>query len=113
VWTRGLGVLWRHYERLADGTILTKGCGAGPPEQVVLKHVNVGLGVCFRSDYTAKALCGKFEKNILRNETALPYSNFYIPVSVSDLYIRTIVPQTQYSKIGGPIVGIFKSLTDT
>jgi hypothetical protein len=32
--------------------------------------------------------------------------NFYIHVSVSDFYIPTIDPQTQYSKIGGPIVGI-------
>jgi hypothetical protein len=28
---------------LADGTIRTKGCGAGPPEPVVLSNVNVGL----------------------------------------------------------------------
>ncbi len=39
--------------------------------------------------------------------------NFYIHVSVNDLYIPTIGPQTQYSKIGGPIVGIYESLTDT
>ncbi len=39
--------------------------------------------------------------------------NFYIHVSVSDLCIPTIGPQTQYSKIGGPIVGIYKLLTDT
>ncbi len=34
--------------------------------------------------------------------------NFYINVSVSHLYIPTIGPQTQYSKIGGPILGIYK-----
>jgi hypothetical protein len=39
--------------------------------------------------------------------------NFYIHVSVSDLYIPTIGPQTQNSKINGTIVGIYKSLTDT
>ncbi len=39
--------------------------------------------------------------------------NFYIHAFVSDLYILTIGLQTQYSKIGGPIVGIYKSLTDT
>ncbi len=39
--------------------------------------------------------------------------NFYILVSVSDLYIPTIGPQTQNSKIDGPIVGLYKSLTDT
>jgi hypothetical protein len=38
--------------------------------------------------------------------------NFYIHVCMSDLYIPTIGPQTQYSKIsGGLIVGICKSLT--
>jgi hypothetical protein len=39
------------------------------------------------------------------------FSNIH--VSVSDLYIPTIGPQTQYSKIGGPIVGINKSLKET
>ncbi len=39
--------------------------------------------------------------------------NFYIHVSVSDLYILTIGPQTYYNKIGGSIVGIYKSLTYT
>ncbi len=40
--------------------------------------------------------------------------NVYIHVSVSDLYIPTIGPQTcKCSKLGGPIVGIYKSLTDT
>jgi hypothetical protein len=32
--------------------------------------------------------------------------NFYIHVSVSDLYIPTIGPQTQYSTLGGPIMEI-------
>jgi hypothetical protein len=39
--------------------------------------------------------------------------NFYINVSVSDLYILTIGPQSQYSTTGGPILEIHKSLTDT
>ncbi len=39
--------------------------------------------------------------------------NFYIHVSVSDLYNPTLGPLTQYSKKGGTIVGIDKSLTDT
>jgi hypothetical protein len=38
--------------------------------------------------------------------------NFKIDDSVSDLYIPNIGQQTQYSKKGGPIVGIHKSLTD-
>ncbi len=37
----------------------------------------------------------------------------YIHGSVSDLYILTISPQTQYSIMGGPTVGAYKSLTDT
>jgi hypothetical protein len=40
-------------------------------------------------------------------------SNIYIHVSVSDLYIPTIGPLTHYSKIGGQIVGLYKSFTDT
>jgi hypothetical protein len=40
-------------------------------------------------------------------------TNFYIHVSVSDLYIPNTGPQTQYSQIGGQIMGIYKSLTDT
>ncbi len=44
----------------------------------------------------------------------LLFPNFYTHVSVSDLYIPTIGPLTQSSKyVGGPIVGIYKSLTDT
>jgi hypothetical protein len=41
--------------------------------------------------------------------------NFYIHIYVSDLYIPRIGQQTQYSKISGPIVGIYtrKSLTVT
>jgi hypothetical protein len=41
--------------------------------------------------------------------------NFYIHVTVNDLpvYIPTISPQTQFSKIDGHIVEINKSLTDT
>ncbi len=36
-----------------------------------------------------------------------PCPNFYIHVSVSDLYIPTIGPQTQCSKIGGRIVQMY------
>ncbi len=39
--------------------------------------------------------------------------DFYIHASVSDLYILTIGPQTQYSKIGRPILVIYKSLLNT
>ncbi len=97
--------------RLGFGTILSKGCGAEPPDGS-FKECDCWFGVCFRGDCTSNALCGKFE-NIPRNETARPRSIFYILVSVSDLYITTIVPQTQYNKKVGPIVEIFKSLTDT
>jgi hypothetical protein len=38
--------------------------------------------------------------------------NSYIHVSVSDLYIPTIA-YSVCRKIGGPIVGVYKSLTDT
>ncbi len=55
--------------------------------------------------HTANVLYRKFEINIPRNET-IP--NFYIHVSVCDLHIPMIGLQTQYRKIGGPIVGINK-----
>jgi hypothetical protein len=39
--------------------------------------------------------------------------NFHIHVSVSDLYIPRIGPHIFLRRIGRPIVGIYKSLTDT
>jgi hypothetical protein len=39
--------------------------------------------------------------------------NFYIHVSVSDLYIPRIGPHISYSRNGSSIVGIHNSLTDT
>ncbi len=39
--------------------------------------------------------------------------DFHIHVSVSDLYIPTMVCLFCYRKICGPILGIYKSLTDT
>ncbi len=40
-------------------------------------------------------------------------SNFHIQVSVSDLYIPTIDLPILLQEICGPILGIYKSLTDT
>ncbi len=45
---------------------------------------------------TANALYRKFETNISGHETVRPRSQFLH--SVSDLYIPTISPQTQYNK---------------
>ncbi len=39
--------------------------------------------------------------------------DFHIHVSVSDLHIPRIGPHISCSRIGKPIVGIYKSLTDT
>ncbi len=39
--------------------------------------------------------------------------NSHIHVSVSNLYIPMCGPQTQYSKEGEPIMGIYKLFTDT
>ncbi len=60
-----------------------------------------------------KCTVPKFKTNIPRNETALSHSQTHIHVSVIDLYIPTVSPQTQCSKIGAPIMGIYKSLKDT
>jgi hypothetical protein len=43
----------------------------------------------------------------------VPISNFHIHVSVSELYIPTIDLPILVQKICGPILGIYKSLTDT
>jgi hypothetical protein len=59
--------------------------------------------------YTEPQIQNKYS----RNETGRPHSLSTIHVSVSDLYVPKIGPQTQYSKIGKPIVGVSKSLTDT
>ncbi len=39
--------------------------------------------------------------------------NFHIPVSVSELYISTMGLPFLLEEICGPILGIYKSLTDT
>ncbi len=62
---------------------------------------------------TANALYRKLKTNIPRKETARPRSQFLHSCICERLYIPTISPQTQYSKIGGQIVGRNKSLTDT
>jgi hypothetical protein len=49
----------------------------------------------------------KLETNIRELKLRGLVPNFHIHVSVSDLYIPTM------SKIGGLVVGIYKSLTDT
>ncbi len=56
--------------------------------------------------YTAKNLYRKFETNIHS-------PNFHIHVSVSDLYIPTIDLPILLHEICGPILRIYKSLTDT
>ncbi len=58
--------------------------------------------------------CNKNSKQIfLQMKMRGLVPNFYIHVSVSDLYSPVNGLQTQYRKIGGPIVGIYKSLTET
>jgi hypothetical protein len=41
------------------------------------------------------------------------FPNSYIHVSVNDFYIPTIGVPILLQEIGGPIVGIYKSFTDT
>ncbi len=66
-------------------------------------------------NYTAKTEYRKLETNIPRKETGGFSPNFHIHVSVSDLYIYSNYRSALFCcrKIGGSIVGINKSLTDT
>ncbi len=63
---------------------------------------------CISSGNTMQTHCTEFETNTPRMKLRGLVPNFYIHVSVSDLYMDTIC-----SKIGGPILGRYKSLTDT
>ncbi len=66
------------------------------------------------SYYTAKNQYQKFEKIFPEKELHGHSPNFYIHVSVSDLYIPTIdLLSILLLEIAGPILGIYKSLTDT
>ena len=64
---------------------------------------------------TANELYRKFETNIPRNETARPRFLFLhsCTVPVSDLHIPVIGLFILLQQKGGPIVGIYKSLSDT
>jgi hypothetical protein len=66
----------------------------------------------YKTVCTANALYRKFKTNIPRNETARPCSQFLYSCICEHLYNPTISPQTHHGKIGRPIVGIYKSLTD-
>ncbi len=61
------------------------------------------------ADSNSKNQYWKFETNILRKGIARHSPNFHIHVSVSDLYIPKI---DLLQDICGPILGIYKLLTD-
>jgi hypothetical protein len=72
--------------------------------------------LCFSHRLIAKTSNRKLVTTIPRNETVRPRMQFLhsCTVSLSDLYITT--PSDRLFcciKISGPIVGIYKSLTDT
>jgi hypothetical protein len=59
--------------------------------------------------------CAKNLKQIfpeMKLRGLVPNLYIHVCICVRDLYIPMIGPQVQYSEIGGPIVGIYKSLTD-
>ncbi len=62
--------------------------------------------------HIAKNQYGKFAKNIPEKELHGYNPNLHIHVSVSDLYISTIDLPIPLQEICGPILGIYKSLTD-
>jgi hypothetical protein len=59
---------------------------------------------------TANELYRKFKTNIPRNETVRPRSQFSHSCNLGIYILPRLGPQTHYSKISGPIVGIYKSL---
>jgi hypothetical protein len=62
---------------------------------------------------TAKAKYQNFETNIPEKEYRGLSPNFHIHASVSDLYIPTIGLPILLEEICRPILGLYKSLTDT
>jgi hypothetical protein len=69
--------------------------------------------VVIMAHHTAKTHYRKFETNISRKRLCGLSPYFHIHVSVSDLYIPRSVCLFCCRKICGPILGIYKSLTDT
>jgi hypothetical protein len=68
-------------------------------QDIKISHLGTFNGIRAATRHTAKALCQKFETNIPRMKLRCFVPNFYINVSVSDLYIPTIGGlQTQFSK---------------
>ncbi len=63
--------------------------------------------------HTAKTKCRKFEKNIPGKENRGLSPNFHIHAPVSELYIPTMGLPFLLEEICGPILGIYKWLTDT
>jgi hypothetical protein len=66
-----------------------------------------------QSAYTAKTKCRKFKTNIPRKGISGLSPNFHIHVSVSELYIPAMGLPFLLEEKFGPILGIYKSLTDT
>ncbi len=63
--------------------------------------------------HTAKTKCRKFEQIFPEKEYRGLSPNFHIHVSLSELYIPTMGLLFLLEEICGPILGIYKSLTDT
>ncbi len=71
------------------------------------KQIRQGLDLLYF--YALQMQCTENSKQIfpeMKLRGFFPNFYEYIPVSVSDLYIPTIGPKTQYSKIGRPTVGV-------
>ncbi len=86
---------WTEDERIGPGDDLT----SQPP-----------LGIIF---HTAKTKYRYFETNIPRKGISGLSPNFHIHASVSDSYIPTIGLPILLEEICRPILGLYKSLTDT
>ncbi len=67
----------------------------------------------WRFSYTAQTKYWNFETNIPEKEYRGLSPNFHIHASMSDLYIPTISLPILLEQICRPILGLYKSLTDT
>jgi hypothetical protein len=107
-WREGGGVYIRE-ARIAPG-VYSVPAAPGPSGHQAWGHRQGGLG---QGACTAKTNCRKFETNITRKGISGPQSQFPHSCVCERIYIPTMGLPFLLEEICGPILGIYKSLTDT